>query len=373
MSSTATFAGQLRHFARSVDIVDDEIFDRVRQIIYRYVRNELGAAYFEVMREQPIEGEPSLRMFWSSEDRDHIWRIRQADGSFTNLVTMALGRDQPLWICSPDKKPLNEADELTDDWSHNESLPNYQPNADQAIRTLVIMPLRRRRPLGVCYFESTTYIGITDVAKTELQLLGDSIAILLELYEVNRSQSMMTSSAISELQENLESAQFPRLTRPHFFVAFSNRADSAVTNVISEVLHELSDHLEFTDWTQMAESGNINAQISKEIMRARFGICYLSEPAADETDSKVKYVDNPNVVFESGMLHARTAATDASGAGAGEPMGWIPMRETASPPAPFDFAAERTLLVPRFEDGSLNEKRLRDALRVRIGKLLGDM
>ena len=358
-----------------MDIVDDEIFERVRQLIYRYVKNELGVAYFEVMRDQLIDDELGLRMFWSSNERDHNWRVRQPDGAFSNPVTTAFGRNQPLWVVSPDKKPLREAEQLSDEWSHTDSLTTYQPAADDAIRTLVVLPLRRNRPLGVCYFESTTHIGITDVAKAELQLLAESIAILLELYELNRSQSKMTSSAIFELQESLEAAQFPRLTRPHFFVAFSSRADTAVTTVISEVLHELSDRLEFTDWSGMNEAGNINAQISKEITRARFGICYLSEPVHDEPGGRADdrhdtYIDNPNVVFEAGMLHARTAATDPSMGG--EPTGWIPMREVASPPAPFDFAAERTLLIPRFEDGKLNEARLRDTLRVRIVKLLGD-
>ena len=359
-----------------MDIVDDEIFEHVRQLIYRYVKNELGVAYFEVMREQLIDAEPGLKMFWSSNERDHSWRVRQPDGHFSNPVTTAFGKDQPLWIVATDKKPLHESEQLSDEWSRNDALARYQPSADQAIRTLVVLPLRRQRPLGVCYFESTTHIGITDVAKLELQLLAESIAILLELYEANRSQSKMTSSAIFELQESLDSAQFPRLTRPHFFVAFSNRADTAVTTVISEVLHALSDRLEFTDWSQMNEAGNINAQISKEIMRARFGICYLSEPVPDEPDSRpddrrVRYVDNPNVVFEAGMLHARTAAGDP--AIGGEPTGWIPMRESASPPAPFDFAAERTLVVPRFDDnGGVNEARLRDSLRQRIEKLLGD-
>src|SRR6266540_5747920 len=101
--------------------------------------------------------------------------------------------------------------------------------------------------------------------------------------------------------------------------SFSNRADETVTAVISQVLNEFSDRLEFTDWTQMTESGNINAQISQEIMRARFGICYLSEPMPDAPDEGVRYMDNLNVVFEAGMIHARTTGSDAAG---GEPTGW---------------------------------------------------
>ena len=57
----------------------------------------------------------------------------------------------------------------------------------------------------------------------------------------------------------------------------------------------------------------------------------------------VEYVDNPNVVFEAGMLHARTSVdeTDKSG----EPCGWIPIREAESAPAPFDFSPSKIMLL----------------------------
>ena len=62
-----------------------------------------------------------------------------------------------------------------------------------------------------------------------------------------------------------------------------------------------------------------------------------------------RYDDNANVVFEAGMLHARTlVSSDTEG---GEPAGWIPVREKASPDPPFDFAAERILVVPRTRGG----------------------
>jgi hypothetical protein len=46
----STFAAQLRQFAKSVDIVSDSIFDRVRELVHKYVQTELGAEYFELMR-----------------------------------------------------------------------------------------------------------------------------------------------------------------------------------------------------------------------------------------------------------------------------------------------------------------------------------
>jgi hypothetical protein len=371
MTSTGrTFAGELLHFARSVDIVDDRIFEGVRVLMYKYVKEELGAAYFELMRGQTIDGGSILKMFWSIDDEEHYWPIKAPNDSYTNIVTMAYAKQQPLWVVDQDKRALSDSDALQDEWSHNADLPHYQPVKDEPIRMLVVLPLRRQRPLGVCYFESLAHIGITDVAKVELKLLADAIAILLELYEANRTQSAMTSSAILELQAQLEQAKFPRLTKPHFFLAFSNRADPRVTTVIREALHQFSTQIDFTDWQRIDEAGNVNAQIAREITRSRFGICYLSEPAKEPTEAGVQYVDNPNVVFEAGMLHARTAANESTDDG--EPAGWIPMRESASPPAPFDFRAERTLEIPRFDDGTLNEDRLRAMLTEQIAKLINE-
>src|SRR5215471_8469684 len=242
---TNTFANQLRHFARSVDIVDDSTFDSVRQLIYRYVRNELGAAYFELLREQPMErySATGLKMFWSSDEQDHTWPIREQDGTYTNPITLAFGEKQPLWVVDRGKHVLKGAGELTDEWSDNKDLTSYEPVADTDVRTLVVLPLRRKRLLGACYFECSEYMGITDVAKKELQILAESVAILLELYELNRTQAAMTANAISDLSERLQSARFPKLTRPNLFLAYSDRADSdhaetSVITVVTEVLKE---------------------------------------------------------------------------------------------------------------------------------------
>ncbi len=370
MSPTGgTFGSQLRHFARSVDIVDDATFDDVRRLIYRYVQNELDASYFELMRDQAIDDEPGLKMFWSSDERDHTWHVRKPDQTYTNLVTLSFGTDRPIWIVAQDKSALADAPELTDEWSKSTDLPRYQRVTDTEIHMLVALPLRRKRRLGVCYFESRSHIQITEVAKDELLLLAESIAILLELYEVNRTQSEMTRSAIEELNDNLQSAIFPQLTRPHFFYGYSSRADPAVLTVITEVLEELGDKIEYTNWSTIHDSGNINSQIAKEITRSRFGICYFSEPNEERSDGEPRYGDNPNVVFEAGMLHARTAASESGDRG--EPAGWIPMREEDSPRAPFDFASERILVIPRFPSGELNESRLREMLEARVNRLIG--
>ncbi|SRR6266487_102758 len=370
-AKNSTFAGQLKHFAESVDIVDDTRFDNVRDLVYRYVVKQLGGEYFELLRQESGgDGDKQswLRTFWSSDDRPHFWAIRSDDGSYTNPVTDAFDNGRPMWIVSPEKDPLDEADQHHDLWSNTANLSRYRPSSSEPIRTVVILPLSLQRSYGVYCFESSRYIEITDVAKLELKRLADALAVLYRLWEANKAQLTGTEHAIGDLRELLQQAKFPRLAKPHFFVAFSHKADETVKLIIRDTLDEFAAKLEYTDWTRMDDSGNISAQIGKEILESRFGLCYLSEPDDHDSASAPRYRDNPNVIFEAGMLHARTTAADETDGG--EPAGWIPIREQESPPAPFDFAAERILQVPRSRNGDLNESRLREMLRGRITALL---
>jgi hypothetical protein len=370
-AKNSTFAGQLTHFAESVDIVDDARFDNVRDLVYRYVSNQLGGEYFELLRQESGgngDRQSWLRTFWSSAEKQHVWPIHSDDDNYTNPATDAFDNERPMWIVSPEKDPLDQADQHRDLWSGTANLSRYQPSSNQSIRTVVILPLSLQRRYGVYCLESSRYIEITDAAKLELRRLADALAMLYRLWEVNKIQLAGTDHAIGDLRELLQAAKFPRLAKPHFFVAFSHKADETVKLIIRDALNEFAAKLEYTDWTQMDAAGNINTQIATEILESRFGICYLSEPDDDSPPEAHQYRDNPNVVFEAGMLHARTtAAADADG---GEPAGWIPVREPESPPPPFDFAAERIVQVPRSRTGDLNESRLREMLRKRIEALL---
>ena len=375
-AKTSTFAGQLKHFAQTVDIVDDGIFNQVRSMVCKYATHELNSEYFELLRSETIgsngDRQVWLRTFWSSDEKTHMWPIRDGGGSYTNPVTEAFDKVHAMWVVSANgKKPLDDAETYQDMWSGTAGMPRYRPISGPRIRTLIVLPLSFRNRIGVFCIESSDYIEITDVAKLELRRLADALGILYGLWDVNKASAECTDHAIGDLQDMLERARFPKLAKPHVFVAFSRRADKNVTRVISDVLSQFGDKLEYTDWTQMDDqSGNITTQIGKEILESRFGICYLSEPEMAQDASEHKYDDNRNVIFEAGMLHARTSASADSDEDG--PSGWIPIREEDSPRAPFDFANERTLYVPRSRTGELNEPKLRDLLSRRIHRLLRD-
>jgi hypothetical protein len=360
--SVKTFGDYLRHFARSVDIVDEHTIDEVRDLVYAYVRDELEAAYFSLASEQMVDGRVGLRTVWSTTNQDHSTTIRTPEGSYSSQISVAFGERKPLWIVNPEQKPLRRSGEYVDQWSGVTDLPSYQAPIDRDMRTSIILPLIHwSRVLGVIYLESTSCLEITEVAKDELLLLADAVAILSELRQTNRAQVEGTRAALSDLKTILSTTRFPRITKPQVFVAFSSRADDEVVGIIQQVLSEFGDVLRIVLWNRIEESGSITLRLIEEIARSRFGVCYFSEPV---TASDGHFEDNPNVLFEAGMLHSLTNSP------VGTPSGWIPIREKQSPRIPFDFASERMLLIERNREGELMAERFRADLRGKVKALL---
>jgi hypothetical protein len=362
-----TFAELLKQFALSVDIVDQGTFDRVRDHVVEYMKSELEAAYFGLMTRAVIDGQPGLQTTWSSADQGSATTIRTGDG-YTRQVSLAFDRRRPLWVVSADGGPLREVADsagFVDLWSGSTDLPRYVAPVDEPMKTSIMLPLVRvGRPLGVMYLESTTHVEATPVAKHELTMLAEAIAILIELRDANKTQTEGTERAVSQLGRFLGTAKFPRLTKPNLFLASADTADSQVLGVLKGVLAEFDSKVTVFDWQEIADSGAITSQIADRIVRSRYGICYFSEPAPSGMGHR--YADNPNVIFEAGMLHALINAPDAP------PSGWIPVREDDSPPAPFDFADQRIERVPRDQEGQLVEERFRSQMHRRIAALLRD-
>jgi hypothetical protein len=362
-----TFAELLKQFALSVDIVDQGTFNRVRDHVVEYMRNELEAAYFGLMTRSVIDGQPGLQTTWSSAEQGSATTIRTGD-AYTRQVSLAFDQRRPLWVVAADGGALRDVDGpdgYLDLWSGISGLPRYVSPVEEPMKTSIMLPLVRvGRPLGVMYLESTGHVESTPVAKHELMTLAEAIAILIELRDANKSQTDGTERAVSQLGRFLGMAKFPRLTKPNLFLASADDADSHVLGVLKGVLAEFDSKVTVFDWQEIADSGAITSQIADRIVRSRYGICYFSEPAPAGVGHR--YVDNPNVIFEAGMLHALINAPDAP------PSGWIPVREDDSPPAPFDFADQRIERVPRDQQGQVLEDRFRAQMHRRVTALLRD-
>ena len=359
-----SFAEHLRQFALTVDIVNNEIFGEVKDLIQQYVKDALRIDYFEFMRAATVNKCPGLSTLWPVEGFLSN-SVRDANGNYNGQTAYVFDKGISMWVVNKDKSPLASNPDYADLWHGRKDLPAYvNPGSTRdAIRTAIMIPLKddSGRVFGVLDFESNRYLGITEAAKKELGLIAESLSILYSLERVNFTQRVSTRSAVHELERTLKSKRLPRLSKPVLFLAFSSKADSAVIGLIREVLGEYEDQLEVIVWDRVSTSGNITNQIIDDILSSRYGICYFSEPS---TKGSNKYQDNPNVLIEAGMLHA-LYHTDADTSD-----GWIPIREVDSPPLPFDFTTERMLMVPRQSSGELNEHQFKSVFRTRINSLI---
>ena len=371
-----SFGKDLQQFARAIDIVDDRTWKTFEGLVTNYVLHEFGMEYFEFMAEDDVNDERGLRTQWISDGSERSKSIRQADGSWNGQTAMAFDLGKPMWIVRTDEGPLGPdvtPAEFEDLWSSSDNIPAYTATIT-GIHTSIIVPVRNgSRVIGVLDFEDGTYRKFNSVARDELTRLADAIAITYELHRANATQQSGTKTALGDLQSVLSTRRFPTsLSRPQIFFACSKAADPDVVAAIEQVLGEFDAYIRLRDWRRSSESGNITAQTLQDIATSRFGICYLSEPTANGAEHP--FGDNPNVIFEAGMLHAFTnTAAEA-------PTEWIPIREhpehTDAPP--FDFAQERIIEVKRGERaaeqtagaGPLDTEAFKTELRERLWRLV---
>lgn len=376
-----SFGYVLRRFARAVDIVDDDVIHETGTLVQDYVNRELAIEHVDIMRQQQVGNEPGLGTLWSSDPAALVaWPLHDSSGKHTCQVALAYDTGSPLWVVVAGGETIDEQKKCTDLWSDTSDLPPYHaPMEDLNAKTSIVLPLQvGSRKVGALCLDSSSYMEITPVAREELKLVAEAIGILHSKYESTKSSRTSKKNAIGELKQDLADASFRQLAMPHVFVASSGEADPDVVEAITAVLgrDEFSDAITWKHWEGSKQPGPIPQQIIEDITKAKFGICYLSEPnghhGGDDADDEhhdgsaesPAYRDNLNVLFEAGMLHSLR--------GIGYSDGWIPVREEDAPPAPFDVATERHVLVPRNEDGSLDRAKFEEQLSGYVRQLTGE-
>jgi hypothetical protein len=179
------------------------------------------------------------------------------------------------------------------------------------IKTSIILLLRDEgRVFGLLDLESTSFLEITELAKTELAMIAESISVLYQLRKSSKTQRESTQKALQQLGLILKVRNSLRLSKPKLFLASSSKADQGVNAVLRRVLDTYSSRLEVVPWYEISKSGNINQHIIHEILSSSYGVCYFSE--AVDGPPVTHYQNNPNVLFEAGMLHVLSYADQSS-------------------------------------------------------------
>lgn len=369
-----TFGEKLLNFAQSVDSLTYDNVRDLKPILFDYLKTKAGAATIEVCIETPFVGGDGLRYTWYSETNppeSHRLFKDEEKTVYYGQTSYAYTKTRDLWIVAPDGSKLAGTTQymnlLSKERAFDSEIPPYIPYTGVPdICTSIILPFRKNgqsgcQPQGLLNIEFPDRLKAYNTLKAELFHIRSAVEILLQLESTSELNRTNTSIAINTLREQ---SKFPgSLKLPTIFVGFPKAHDPAVSRSLGNVLSQFFSKEQIVFWNEMHECGNINDHTFRAISAATFGIFYFS---ARKNDGG--FVDNPNVLFEAGMLHAiaKNSAQDSTR--------WIPIREQEELTGriPFDMVSERILTVPRDSNGSLNASEFEEQLRVRLSKLTGE-
>lgn len=365
---SSSFGEQLIQFAYAVDYIDATSFNRIRQLVDNYTRNTLNITVTRFMVTSRIGNEIGLIPHkHATMGKYSTMPVRDSRGRVASQTAFAFLYNKRLWIISanPSEPLLPKCRSYRDLWSKSKGIPKYIKPTNDPIKTSIIIPLKDENGnvFGVFNFETVERLDITKAAKQELTIIADAMAIAYRIHSITKARNLFTGNAIDELNKILQHP-LPKLTKPNIFLASSTNAESDVISTIKKVFleKEYLDKFNQIYWKDIHRPGNINMQLLNELGTCRYGVCYLSERIPDVQPAL--YQDNPNVVFEAGMLHGRSDANSST------PASWIPIREKNSTDAPFDFASERMIIVPR-QNGRLQVSQFKTMFRNRLDALIG--
>jgi hypothetical protein len=372
------FGEELKRFALSIDTVDNEIGKQFYYLLVEYLQNILKMKHFHFMIDSgTFEGNQSLqvpeidRVFWSSENKLDAVRIRSEGENSTYMAqsTYVYDTGKPIWVTA-DGKSLNLAEEYKDDWSNSVNLPNYYADEKADVLTSIVVPLKTRyRTFGFMCLESSEELKCYDLAKIEVERVAEAAGAVLSARDICNEQHQNTYAALTELKILAGEPWQSPFYHPKIFIASAENAADDVMGVILATTNKFASKLEVVYWKDIQESGDITKIIRKYISECRFGICYFSQRSKDLNDDPNIFYDNPNVLFEAGMMQALT------GSPIGQPKAWIPIRESDSVPKkiPFDFAQENVIFINRLAGGKLNAPELKKDLCARIEVITKDI
>ena len=363
------FSEDIRSFAMSVDIVSDATYKEVMVMIGQWFSNHLGFGFVEILREEFDRSNGAmLQTEWTKNSNLGTLSdpIVQKDGTYATQTAFVFANKKPSWIVAKDQGLLSDTSEYIDYWNSQSGFPQYQSANEFDVKTSVILPIiRKNRVWGVFNIESDNYLGkeIADGLKEEIFSVVESFAVFTDLHDATITQNTNTSQMVRQLEKSLDKQKRHRVGKPTIFIASSSNADKKIIAKVRKVLDTQSIRaiVKPIFWQDIKTSGDINVQILKHIESCSYGICYFSELAEDSTS----FIDNPNVLFEAGMLHAKREINSTT------PLDWIPIREKKSPKIPFDISNERFIIVPRLNDGKINGEEFEEELLARILEMIG--
>jgi hypothetical protein len=118
-----TFGSRLQQFALAVDIVDEDTFKQVWDLVHRYVSRDLELTYGALLVESEVNHTPGLRAVYCSTASNPSFSLKTENGVYAGLAPYAFANAKKLWVVSSDKQPLGRDKHLVNYWSKADGLP----------------------------------------------------------------------------------------------------------------------------------------------------------------------------------------------------------------------------------------------------------
>ncbi len=354
-SRNLTFGMQLLHFAQSVDKFTGNDFDQLHPEVRKYLRNNFGIVVLGHLVEGLVRWGrhgflPGLvDTPWMYGGVNWGYPIKIPGESYYGQASYAYDNGKNLWIVPADKNDVNirsggKFKNLIDPTS-SAYLPDFIPSTEKFdIKTSIILTIEGTasrnksdpKPVGVINYESTERLRRTLALEEELKNITIAIDLLFESQKLWDIMKKGTKAEIDRLRE-VSKQTFLGKERRVFFAYSHDRRGSDVVRSVNHIFDQdyfKEKDIQLESWEALP-SGYVMEEIWKKMEKSQAGICYFSETNFREAESVRQcpgFIDNPNVMYEAGMMHAleRTRPEVFSG--------WLILREKDSPDPPFDIS-----------------------------------
>jgi hypothetical protein len=339
------FGVALHDFASAVDIADDDLKEELEDLLKKYLVEELGFNFYEVLLEEWENTKNGPRRVLSTLivfEGGRFPNVPIGDGKSQTAYSFI--KDRPLWITARDQGLLRKRkNQYVDSWAKKSipKIPQYKSGNRFNIRTSIIQPLKNKQgAFGVINVESEQHLVCNQWARRELELITKAVAAIVARHLVHEAARKGTSEAVQQLERFVSTTRWNVTRKPKLFVACSQDARDDVVDVVLKAAKKL-DNYELVDWREREGDGEARQQMLQDLRQSRVVVCYLSEPTKDDL-----YVDNANVLFEAGIAEGlKSAWSDVT---------LIPVREERSvEEAPFYIYGLQVVPVPRTVNGAL--------------------
>lgn len=319
----AAFAEEFNRLALAVSVINKENWDGICNDLNTYFSDIVGACYWEIsIAGTRVQNEPGLKTIITSEGIEDVYSLSLDEKkAYKDFRSYAYAKGRPLWIVDKGGKMLKGGDlTLVDKWSDadsDEEFPKKFPdNYDHPAKTALFNLLNfQGNNFGVFVLEHEDVKLLTPEVKEEIQLVNDSLSRIVRVWQTTKEQIEAVTEARGKFHRFVNS--FSSIADPKkIFVASPKNRDEGVWGAIDSVLKKkkYKDRFQVIRWDEKTQPGNIFDSIIKDAMESSIGVCLFSEKLIEGKTSKngkeMVAPDNPNVVYEAGVIQALVDSPD---------------------------------------------------------------